>query len=89
MPRPEEEKRYLAILQLRQCQQYVSKALQHLHSQVPFSPIEQQALIQSLEDCIGAVMTGCLNSSNLDDDDDKRCPDRLMGIYTGAMPSKK
>jgi hypothetical protein len=55
------EEKLLAILQMRQCQLYVSKALQHLHSQIPFSPIEQQALIQTLEGCVGVVMSGILN----------------------------
>ena len=58
---PEEEKRYLAILKLNQCQQYVSKALRHLQSQKTFPLIEQQALIQTLEDCVGVVMSGVLN----------------------------
>jgi hypothetical protein len=57
----EEEKRYLAILKLNQCQQYLSKALRHLHSQKPVPPIKQQALIQTLEDCVGVVMSGILN----------------------------
>ena len=61
LQKSEEEKRYLAILQLWQCQQYVSKALQHLHLQVPVSPSEQQALIQTLEGCVGVVMSGILN----------------------------